>query len=99
MSDRYCDVCGGFKHDDGMASCPARRKPPAAPTADEMPADPFTGAADEAVSTHELFRSYVDSGFTEDQALQMVMNVQRILLQTRIGIMLAQGVNPFEAGQ
>lgn len=38
---------------------------------DEMPANPLTALSEAAVQLHELFRSYLDAGFTEQQALYL----------------------------
>lgn len=37
------------------------------------PASPITVLAQGAAATHELFRAYVDAGFTEDQALALII--------------------------
>jgi hypothetical protein len=37
-----------------------------------MPADPMTELSAGAVQTHELYRAYVDAGFTPAQAMQIV---------------------------
>lgn len=40
--------------------------------ADGMPADPVTELAAGAAQLHEAYESFVDAGFTEAQAMQMV---------------------------
>lgn len=40
--------------------------------------DPITALAAAAVGLHELFVSYMDAGFTEDQALRLVIGVLSI---------------------
>jgi hypothetical protein len=37
-----------------------------------MPPSPISTLAEAAISTFELFRAYVDAGFTPDQALGLV---------------------------
>lgn len=39
---------------------------------DQMPASPLTALAEGAAQLHELYRSYVEAGFTETQAMQLV---------------------------
>ena len=36
------------------------------------PVDPMTVLREAAVQTHELFKTYLDAGFTEQQALYLV---------------------------
>ena len=40
--------------------------------ADEAPVDPFTAMAEAATAMHELWKTFVDAGFTEAQALYLV---------------------------
>lgn len=47
-----------------------------------MPPDPLTELAKGAAQVHELFSSYVDAGFSENQALYLV------------GKMLAASIQP-----
>jgi hypothetical protein len=37
-----------------------------------MPPSPITALAEGAAQTHELYRSYVEAGFTEEQAMQLI---------------------------
>jgi hypothetical protein len=37
------------------------------------PPDPLTELAKAAAQLHELFRAYVEAGFTEEQALRIVL--------------------------
>ena len=37
----------------------------------DSPRDPFSGMAVAAASLHELYRSWVESGFTPEQALSL----------------------------
>lgn len=37
--------------------------------------DPFTPLREAAVSSHELFVAYVDAGFTEAQAMQLLIGL------------------------
>jgi hypothetical protein len=39
------------------------------------PTPPLTELAAAAVQQHELFRSWVDAGFTEDQAMQLLVAI------------------------
>lgn len=39
---------------------------------DRMPADPVTDLAAGAAQLHEAYESFVEAGFTEAQAMQMV---------------------------
>jgi hypothetical protein len=39
------------------------------------PQDPLTDLAAAAAQLHELFVSYVEAGFTEDQALRLIIGV------------------------
>lgn len=39
------------------------------------PQSPLTELAVAAVQTHELFRAYIDAGFNEQQALQLVIAI------------------------
>lgn len=48
---------------------------------DEMPQDPMTELAAGANQLHEIYKSYVDAGFTEAQALRLVCEVLRAGLQ------------------
>lgn len=47
---------------------------PEAPVPDN-PQSPITELAAAAVQQHELYRSWVDAGFTEDQALQLLAGI------------------------
>ncbi|WP_289009138.1 hypothetical protein [uncultured Thermomonospora sp.] len=38
----------------------------------DMPQDPFTELAKAAIQLHELFKAFLDAGFTEPQAMQLV---------------------------
>lgn len=49
-----------------------------------MPSDPITQMAAGAVSTHEMFTSYVEAGFTEEQALALVQSILAAVI-ARIG--------------
>ncbi|WP_187285092.1 hypothetical protein [Streptomyces sp. OR43] len=39
------------------------------------PSDPMTALAAAAAQVHELYRSYMDAGFTEQQALELTKAV------------------------
>jgi hypothetical protein len=41
----------------------------------ETPQDPITDLAAGAAQVHELYVSYVDAGFTPDQALRLVIGI------------------------
>lgn len=41
----------------------------------DAPQDPITDLAAGAAQLHEAYRSYVDAGFTETQALQIVIGI------------------------
>jgi hypothetical protein len=45
------------------------------PTVPDTPQDPITDLAAGAAQCHELFVSYVEAGFTEAQALQIVIGI------------------------
>jgi hypothetical protein len=45
-----------------------------------MPEDPFGPLQEGAVQLHELFRSYVDAGFSEEQAMRLVEVFQQGIL-------------------
>lgn len=91
MSDRIhlCTSCGAVLA-EGHVCKPI--------TGDQMPPDPFSVMQADASALHEMFRSYVEAGFSEDQAMQFVTNSHKILLQVKLGMMLAQGANPFMGG-
>lgn len=38
-----------------------------------MPESPMSALAQGAVASHEMFRAYVDAGFTEPQALEITI--------------------------
>ena len=40
-----------------------------------MTQDPITVLGEAAAQLHELFRSYVEAGFTEDQALKLIIAI------------------------
>jgi hypothetical protein len=40
--------------------------------ADSMPADPVTDLAASAAQLHEAYEAFIEAGFTESQAMQMV---------------------------
>lgn len=42
---------------------------------DDMPADPVTDLAAGAAQLHEAYESFIEAGFTEAQAMQMVCAV------------------------
>ena len=68
------------------------------PTDDQMPDDPMNILQQDAAALHEMFTSYVSAGFTEDQAMRICLQAHQTLLQMKIGMILSQGGNPFEAG-
>ena len=41
----------------------------------EMPADPFTGLMAAATGVHEMYSGFVDAGFTDAQAMQLVIAI------------------------
>lgn len=41
----------------------------------DIPQPPLTELAAAAVQQHELYRSWVDAGFTEEQALQLLAGI------------------------
>jgi hypothetical protein len=47
---------------------------------ESLPPDPISVLAAAASQLHELFRAYVASGFTEAQALQIVISVLTVSL-------------------
>lgn len=47
------------------------------PANPQQPDDPLTVLMEGAAQTHELFRAYVDAGFTEQQALYLVGQMMR----------------------
>lgn len=42
---------------------------------EQMPPSPISGLAQSAIASFELFRSYVDAGFTRDEALRIVIGI------------------------
>lgn len=50
---------------------------PEPPASGAMPLPPFTELGAAAVSLHELYRTYVDAGFTESQAFEITLVVFR----------------------
>lgn len=40
-----------------------------------QPAEPMTALVEAAASCHEIFRAYVAGGFSEDQALEIVIAI------------------------
>jgi hypothetical protein len=55
---------------------------------DGLPATPFGQLTEASISMHELFLSFVDAGFSEDQATTMI---GAILIGTTIGNALRPG--------
>jgi hypothetical protein len=45
------------------------------PVMPDTPPPPLTELAAAAVQQHELYRSWVDAGFTEEQALQLLAGI------------------------
>lgn len=45
--------------------------------------DPFTQLVEAAVATHELFESYVEAGFTENQALTLIIGMMSTAAQQK----------------
>lgn len=45
------------------------------PENDQTPLSPLTTVAAGAIQVHELFMSYVNAGFTRNEALQLIMLV------------------------
>lgn len=41
----------------------------------EMPADPFTGLMAAAIELHGMYSGFVDAGFTDAQAMQLVIAI------------------------
>lgn len=41
----------------------------------EQPTDPFTAMQESAHQTHELFVAYLDAGFTEVQAMHIIVSL------------------------
>ncbi len=41
----------------------------------DQPTDPFTAMQEGAHQTHELFVAYIDAGFTEAQAMHIVVSL------------------------
>lgn len=41
----------------------------------ETPADPFTGLTAAAAELHEMYSEFVNAGFTDAQALQLVISI------------------------
>lgn len=41
----------------------------------DQPTDPFTATQEGAHQTHELFVAYIDAGFTEAQAMHIVVSL------------------------
>ena len=69
------------------------------PTDDEMPVDPMNVVQQDAVAAHELYESYVAAGFTESQAMELVKQITTTLLQAKMAMLMAQGINPFALGE
>lgn len=40
-----------------------------------QPKDPFGGVGDMAITSHEIFTSYVKAGFTRGEALQIIIAI------------------------
>jgi len=45
------------------------------PSESADPASPITQLAAAAIQLHELYRSYVTAGFTEEQAMQIILAI------------------------
>lgn len=43
--------------------------------ADNMPVDPVTDLAASAAQLHEAYEAFIEAGFTEQQAMQMVCSI------------------------
>jgi hypothetical protein len=39
--------------------------------------EPFSQLVEAAISAHEMFKAYMQAGFTEDQALKLVVGLMR----------------------
>lgn len=48
---------------------------PGRPAVPDTPQDPITNLAAGAAQLHELYTSYTGAGFTEDQALQLIIAI------------------------
>ena len=46
-----------------------------------MPPSPMSALAATAAQTHEMYRSYVDAGFTEVQAMQIICAMLTAMLR------------------
>lgn len=42
---------------------------------EDLPVDPISDLASQAAQTHELYAAYVNAGFTEPQAMQLVCTI------------------------
>jgi hypothetical protein len=51
----------------------------------EQPQSPMTVLAQGATAMHEMFRAYVEAGFTEQQALQIVIQIAVAGIEKRGG--------------
>lgn len=45
------------------------------------PQDPFNAMADTAIQMHTFFRTYVEAGFTEAQAMELIITMIRETLR------------------
>lgn len=70
---------------DMPAPVPVGEAPADAP---QMPADPFTGMAAPSVAAVELFRSHVEAGMTEQQALFYLACINAVWLAIQRGGLL-----------
>jgi hypothetical protein len=52
---------------------------------DDSPVDPITALASGAIAMRETFLSYLDAGFNEDQALQLIGVLMRIAFDAAQG--------------
>jgi hypothetical protein len=50
-----------------------------------QPNDPMTALMEAASMTHEMFKSYINAGFTEQQALYLVSQLVISMVQSQIG--------------